>query len=638
MTIRVILPLVTILKQTRYRALQRQVKRLEQRLAHLNQISQRYAFLRAVIFFGGLSLAGLGWVGWGTGWLFWLSLAATLSGFGPAVFYHRRIERAIARSESWRRHKSGQLARMSLDWPHLPYLSRPTPRPDHPFEADLDLVGEHSLHRLLDTTVSREGSQWLRQWLTGASPDLSQTRQRQQVVRELAPRHLFRDKLILQATLAAERQKMWEASRLIDWLAQTESETNLRGWLILLTLFTGLNLALFVLDRWGLIPAIWPATFTLYFGLLYLRASRSGDLLNQAVILQDAIEQLGAVARQLERYSYRHTPHLKTLCRPFLDKTNRPSGHIRRVRGVVSLLSLRENPFMWFILNAVSPWDAWLAYRLNHHKQILAQHLPQWLAIWFELEALSALANLAYLNPEYTFPTLTDLKPGSKQPIFTARQLGHPLLPDLPPQAEKVTNDFSINTLGEIAIITGSNMAGKSTFLRTVGLNLALAYAGGPVSARHFEAIPLRLFTTIKISDSVTSGVSYFYAEVKRLKALLDALQMEHEQPLFFFIDEIFRGTNNRERFIGSRAYLQSVVGQHGVGLISTHDLELIHLADHNPQLTNYHFRDDVVNEEMVFDYRLRPGPCPTTNALKIMALEGLPVEPDPPSGVTSLE
>jgi DNA mismatch repair ATPase MutS len=161
-----------------------------------------------------------------------------------------------------------------------------------------------------------------------------------------------------------------------------------------------------------------------------------------------------------------------------------------------------------------------------------------------------------------------------------------------------------------------------------VGINLALAYAGGPVDAGFFQARLFRLFSSMMVSDSVTNGISYFYAEVKRLKTLLSALESDHPLPLFFFIDEIFRGTNNRERFIGSQSYVQALVGQHGVGLISTHDLELARLAEQFSQVTNYHFRDDFAAGQMVFDYVLRPGPCPTTNALKIMQMEGLPVRP----------
>ncbi len=168
-------------------------------------------------------------------------------------------------------------------------------------------------------------------------------------------------------------------------------------------------------------------------------------------------------------------------------------------------------------------------------------------------------------------------------------------------------------------------MSGKSTFLRTLGVNYILAYAGGPVCATAFQTIRCRIFTCIQVSDSVNDGVSYFYAEVKRLKSLLTELQKDHEWPLLFLIDEIFKGTNNRERMIGSRAYVQELAKGRGVGLIATHDLELVELADKIDGLYNYHFKEEVFNGKMVFDYELRPGPCPTSNALKIMQMEGLP-------------
>jgi len=191
----------------------------------------------------------------------------------------------------------------------------------------------------------------------------------------------------------------------------------------------------------------------------------------------------------------------------------------------------------------------------------------------------------------------------------------------------KVCNDFELDQHQRIVILTGSNMAGKSTFLRTVGVNLALAYAGAPVNAASMQTSLFRLFTCIKVSDSVQDGLSYFYAEVKRLQALLAATETDDGLPLLFLIDEIFRGTNSRERLIGSRSYIRELSQRRSMGLVATHDLELIKLADEIKGVTNYHFREEVSNGRMVFDYRLRPGPCPTTNALKIMRLEGLPVE-----------
>jgi DNA mismatch repair ATPase MutS len=191
-----------------------------------------------------------------------------------------------------------------------------------------------------------------------------------------------------------------------------------------------------------------------------------------------------------------------------------------------------------------------------------------------------------------------------------------------------VCNDFELSSLGQVVVITGSNMAGKSTFIKTIGINLCLAYAGGPVNAASLRFQPLRLHTCMRVTDSLSDGFSYFYAEVKCLKRMLQRLRAEDRYPLLYLVDEIYRGTNNRERLAGSRALVQALVGAPGVGLIATHDLELASLADSTPQVHNYHFRDHVHEGMLTFDYLLRLGPCPTTNALKIMAMEGLPTEP----------
>jgi DNA mismatch repair ATPase MutS len=235
------------------------------------------------------------------------------------------------------------------------------------------------------------------------------------------------------------------------------------------------------------------------------------------------------------------------------------------------------------------------------------------------LEALICLADFAHLHPEYVYPAV-DV---GAQPVLEAEALGHPLLP---PET-RVLNAIAVDQVGEIFIITGSNMAGKSTFIKTIGINLCLANSGAPVNASAFTTIPFFLHTCIRITDSLADGFSYFYAEVQCLKRLLERVRAENDPPVLFLVDEIFRGTNNRERLIGSRSYLRALIGKECVGFLATHDLELAGLADDNNWVRNYHFRDRVEAGKLQFDYRLKPGPSPTTNALIIMEMEGLPVE-----------
>jgi DNA mismatch repair ATPase MutS len=263
---------------------------------------------------------------------------------------------------------------------------------------------------------------------------------------------------------------------------------------------------------------------------------------------------------------------------------------------------------------------------MDNYKGLLAQYLPIWLDVWYELEAVCSLANFAYLHPEYTLPELVSEKQAGSEMIFEAKALGHPLIA----AEHKVTNDFSLNRGGELLLITGSNMAGKSTFLRTLGINMCLAYAGGVVNAASLRLSFFNVYACIRVTDSLADGYSYFYAEVRRLKSLLDELKQGGQYPLFFLIDEIFKGTNNYERLIGSEAYIRALVGTRCAGAISTHDLELVSLSENFPEIKNYHFRENIIDGHMVFEYRLREGPSPTRNALRIMEMEGLPVKWQP--------
>jgi hypothetical protein len=429
---------------------------------------------------------------------------------------------------------------------------------------------------------------------------------------------------MLQATLAVDNaSEQWAGQELVDWLQSENGGRSLRPLLIGLSGLALLNWLLFAgyqLWQW---PPLWIGSGLLY-GVLFITLGfqRTAALFGDIMFLSDQLRVLNGVFAFLERWRYRKMPEVEALCRPFLVAEERPSTHINHIQKVMFGVGLRQNWLLGFMLNALLPWDIYFAHRLDLCRADLAIQLPHWLDIWFELEATSSLATFPYLNPgEWVWPTLD----AADCPRFTATKLGHPLIPS----DQRVYNQVELTTEQAIYLITGSNMAGKSSFLRTIGVNLVLAYAGGPVVAQTFSVSWLRLFATIRVADSLTDGFSFFYAEVRRLSQLLTALEDNDARPLLFLIDEIFRGTNNRERLIGSRAYIQALVKSRGLGAIATHDLELVQLAEETDKISNVHFRDEVLNGRMVFDYKLHPGPCPTTNALKIMRLAGLPIEPE---------
>ena len=610
-------------KQNRLKLLQQQIERLNGRILTLTHLSNQLSRMRLWLFVLGGVVSGtlfltLGPVPW---------LVGSVPAFAPfvvAVNYHRRIEDGLMRLTVWRDIKRTHIARMTLDWEHIPE-TLPLPQQfSHPFALDIDLVGLHSVHRLLDTAVSNEGAQRLREWLINTDPQSEQIAQQQARIRELSRLRLFRDKLTLYASLVGGKDgNKWPGQKMLDWLNEENQAEQIRPLLIQLSILSMINIPLFVLNIVGVLDPWWIVPWLVYAILFVTRGGKVTEtLFEDATFLEESLRTLNGVFQFLENGRYTHTPHLRELVAPFLEKTERPSQHIRRVRRVVAGVGLRQNPLVSFILNITVPWDIYFAYRLSLRRVELAEWMPVWMDRWFELEALNSLAAFADLNPGLTiFPTI---KEDETTPcILETKGLGHPLIRD----GERVCNDFEIPTLGSIALITGSNMAGKSSFLRTLGVNLALAFAGGPVMAQSLNTRLLRLYSSMRVNDSVVDGFSFFYAEVQRLQSLLGALQAEDKRPLCFLIDEIFRGTNNRERLIGSRAYIRELAKGCGVGMIATHDLELVQLAEEIPTLRNMHFRDDVENGRMIFDFLLCEGPCPTTNALKIMHQAGLPIE-----------
>ena len=604
--------------QRRLDALRRQIKRLDGRLLRLDRLSRKFSRLRIGLVLVGIccALVAERFLG---GSFTWLTLGVFGAAFVVAAVWHRRVYRSGIRHAVWKRIKSTHVARLGRDWANVPQPPDLPPDPEHPFAADLNLTGPRSVHHLLDTSASYGGCARLRTWLLDPLETPEAVRERQQIVRELIPLARFRDRLHLHGILlGTQPQARWSADKIVDWLLE-ESPPRLTPWVWGLGLLSLANIVLAILYALGYLPPLWTATLLAYLVLYTYKHREARNLFSDAYQLERMLRHLRGVLIYLESFPYRRTPHLAKLCEPYWRAASRPSASVRNIVRIAGAAGVQQSHLLGFLVNILVPWDLFFANRLNRYKASAKATLPVWIHTWYDLEALSALATHSYLHPDNVFPEIVSQNDG---PILQARGLGHPLLPD----AERVHNDFSFDAPGEIALITGSNMSGKSTFLRTLGVNLCLAYAGASVHAEELCTVPLRLFTCIQVADSVTDGISYFYAEVRRLKALLAALNAEHETPLLFLIDEIFRGTNNHERLIGSRAYIKALAKGRGVGVISTHDLELIGMAEDVPRIHNFHFREEISDGRMVFDYRLRPGPCPTTNALKIMRMAGLPV------------
>jgi len=281
----------------------------------------------------------------------------------------------------------------------------------------------------------------------------------------------------------------------------------------------------------------------------------------------------------------------------------------RSLSRYISLMSVRTNPILFYILNLILPWDFFLSEICERARVSFAQHFQSWCQEMINIETLSCFANLK-LYQETTWPEV------SSTTFLEFDEISHPLLD----QSQVVKNNFHPQS-NKVIIITGSNMSGKSTFLRAIGINLVLANIGAPVFAKRFCFKPTHLVSCIRVSDSLRDGQSYFYAEVRRMRTILEKAQ---QGPIVFLIDEPLRGTNNKERLIGNTSYLKQILATEGAGFLCTHDLELTKLSEVSPQIANFHFSETMQNNDWIFDYKIKHGPSTSTNALRILANEGL--------------
>jgi MutS domain V len=623
-------------KQKRLEALERHIERLERRSGRVDARYQALFLQQLVVFIGGIVLSVIFF-----GIFVPLGLASFLGCVILFIYGWRSggvLKRSSDRYTNLLRIKKTHVARITLDWDNIPPVEDEREK-DHPFENDLQISGLYSLHQLINTCYSDQGRARLRQWLLNRVPEPAAIRARQAAVRELTPLVSFRDKLqVYSQRTILDVNKQNDQEAVLLWLDVPLGRRPPLFTLVISSIFSILVIGLFVLFLYGLVPLtdvlivfgvslLWTVPMLRYRSRLFLDSS----------LMSAIFKQLHSVFSFIEKYPTANNPQLQEVCGPFQNADPSPSKLMKRLQRIAQYARLTQSQVITqammasgagtsqgiaTVFNLIVPWDLFLSYFLAQCKDAARKNLPVWLDSWYELEALCSLATFAYLNPDYVLPELPTSKEQESSPALRATRLGHPLIPD----EDRIVNNVTLEHANDIMLITGSNMAGKSTFLRTMGINLCLAYAGGVVCAASLKTGFYEVDCCISVSDSLADGYSYFYAEVRRLRFILDRVRRKTAYPVFALIDEIFKGTNNRERLTGSHAYIYALAQAACLGAISTHDLELVTLSDELTQIKNYHFRDDVVKGEMVFDYTLYLGPCPTTNALKIMQKEGLPI------------
>jgi DNA mismatch repair ATPase MutS len=333
--------------------------------------------------------------------------------------------------------------------------------------------------------------------------------------------------------------------------------------------------------------------------------------------VEDAAHELALLSQVLARIERErfHTTRLREL-RAALDIQGHPVSHrIQKLNRLMELLDSSDHVLVR-VIGALILWKPQILFAIERWRRESGSQLRLWLAAAGEFEALSALANYAFEHPADPFPEFSE-----DSPRFEGEGLAHPLMPE----ARAVRNDLRLGGDLRVLVISGSNMSGKSTLLRTVGVNAVMAFAGAPVRARRLRLAPMTLGASIRVLDSLQEGVSRFYAEITRLRKLVDLTA--GNVPLLFLLDEFLHGTNSHDRKIGAEAIVRGLVERNAIGLVTTHDLALAHIADVlAPRAANVHFEDHLENNKMTFDYIMRPGVVNKSNALELMRSIGLEV------------
>ena len=546
----------------------------------------------------------------------------TLILFGYLAIQHKRVRTRLKYSEILIGLNRQGVDRLTGKWVNFPDSGVEFKDEDHPYASDLDLFGQASIFQWINSAQTPSGRETLAKVLKQPLKDRSEITQRQVAVTELARNLAWRQRFESEGILVSDQLKPTEP--LIRWAGENDEsylQPAVKLGMRVLPMITLLMIALYAFQLsipWQ-IPAL---LVVVQYLLLKVYGTERSQVLSTVFRYEASLKTYTEMLKHLENQNF-NSPWLKVRQESLRDQASQPAyQQIKRLSKITEWISSRENA-IFLIVNILTLWDYQCMIALEEWKKKSGPLLKTWLKVLAEVEALSSLANIRFDNPDWAMPQiLEEHSPILKdQNGLSAQKMGHPLLTQ-----KRVANDFAMKTPSGITLITGSNMSGKSTFLRTVGSNLVLAYTGAPVCAKQFSCSLMNLWTCMRISDNLEQNISSFYAEILRIKQIVTAAKTD--KPVFFLLDEIFKGTNSHDRHYGAKALINQLQKDGALGLISTHDLELGELEkESHGRVKNYHFREFYQNQEIHFDYQLREGISTTRNALYLIKMAGIELE-----------
>ena len=578
-----------------------------------------------------LSMARLALIAVAIALAFWSVISALVPvvAFFVLVVWHERVVRRRGRAERGAAFYERGLARIDDQWEGRGDDGSELADDHHPYAGDFDLFGRGSLFELISVAVTPSGRAKVASWLKEPARDARVIAARQTAVLELRERVDLREDLAVEE---AEVSREIESAKLDAWGALPAAEIS-RGERLAAIAFPLVTIVLLALTLPSLVARLIGMTHpearlgfmadipttplviaiiapTFLARRLHPRVEAIVTAVERA---EPALALLGGVLARLERESF-SSERLAALHRRLRGSELPASGEIERLRKLVALLEARRNqffaPFALLLL-----WTAHVAFAIERWRLRSGSHIGDWIDAVGEIEALGSLASFAYEHPTFAMPEIV-----VTGPLFDARGLGHPLIPG----ARRVVNDIRLDDALRLLVVSGSNMSGKSTMMRSVGIAAVLGMAGGPVCARSLRLSTMAVGASIRIHDSLQENASRFFAEILRIRQVLE---MSREGPLLFLLDEILAGTNSHDRRIGAEAIVKGLVERGAIGLVSTHDLALAQIADTlAPRAANVHFEDHIEDGRIVFDYRMRPGVVTKSNALALMRSVGIDV------------
>lgn len=526
-----------------------------------------------------------------------------------AWIYHTRIRDRIAHSKGIIEINQRHLARLTGKWVEFIDIGEEFIDLEHSYSYDLDIVGKKSLFQFLNTTHTWHGRHAFADDLLHALYSKEKINQRQEAVAELSKDNEFASELEYRFSRIGNDPA---AHTLVQELKDDRLFIKNRSIRFLLTyspLLVVLFVGLTVIYKWN----------HFYLTIAFLLVAQILIWVIGMPAINSYIQSVDRLPLKLSTYAdvlelvntAKFTSHELQRIQSNLTASNISATQaIKDLAKIEDRISIRNNPVVYFLLNAIFLWDFYSAFRFEDWKVKYAPHCENWFISLGELESLMCFATMIKVCDQTCLPCISAIR-GVK-----AKELGHPMIPN----DIRITNQLELNN--NIVIISGSNMSGKTTYLRTVGINIVLARAGGPVCAMEMVFSDLHIITSMRIADDLNQGVSTFYAELKRIKKILDAAKFNHNT--VFLIDEIFRGTNSVDRLEGAMTILARLNQLKSIGMVTTHDLELCDLQQKIPRFQNYSFSEYYEDKKICFDYKMHLGKAKTTNAKYLMELIGI--------------